>query len=162
MSPISVLKILLLVKTFIQISVDVNKPFAIKCCATTQTKVLLYIYWLLITNTLFVEQISPEINFFARNILKRHFFFVEETFENKKDQISLICRYRTNLGDFRHRCTKKLKVYINGHENGWKSRKGVNNMWMNFSPTCRQKPECQCSTTIYCQSNLIFHRQKKL
>ena len=34
---------------------------------------------------------------------------------------------------------------------------------MNFSPTCRQKPECQCSTTIYCQHNsglLIFHGKK--
>ena len=33
---------------------------------------------------------------------------------------------------------------------------------MNFSPTCRQKPECQCSTTIYCQRNSIFHEKKKL
>ena len=76
--------------------------------------------------------------------------------------MKIICRYRMNLGDFRHRCTMKLKIYIYGHENGRKSRKGVNNMWMNFSPTCRQKPECQCSTTIYCQHNSIFHRQKKL
>ena len=37
-------KILLLVNSSIQISVDVNKPFAIKCCATTQTKALLYIH----------------------------------------------------------------------------------------------------------------------
>ena len=28
------------------------EPFAIKCCAMTQMKALLYIYWLLITNTL--------------------------------------------------------------------------------------------------------------
>ena len=33
--------------------------------------------------------------------------------------------------------------------------KELKNVWMNFSPTCRQKPECQCSTTI-------FHRQKKI
>ena len=34
MSPISALKILLLVNSFMQISVDVyNEPFAIKCCA---------------------------------------------------------------------------------------------------------------------------------
>ena len=32
---------------------------------------------------------------------------------------------------------------------------------MNFSPTCHKKPERQCSTTIYFQRNLIFHRQKK-
>ena len=31
-----------------QIAVDdTNEPFAIKCCVTTQTKALLYIYWLL-------------------------------------------------------------------------------------------------------------------
>ena len=94
--------------------------------------------------------------------IQQRFLFVEETFENEKDQVSPICRYRMNLGDFRHRCTMKLKVYINRHENGRKSWKGVNNMWMNFSPTCHQKPECQCSTTIYCQHKSIFHRQKKL
>ena len=37
MSPISALKILLLVNSFMQISVDVNEPFAIECCTTTQT-----------------------------------------------------------------------------------------------------------------------------
>ena len=47
-SPISALKILLLVNSFMQISVDdTNEPFAIKCCVTTQTKALVYIYWLL-------------------------------------------------------------------------------------------------------------------
>ena len=50
-----------------QISVDVNEPFTIKCYATTQTKALLYIKLLMI-NTLFVEQISPQINFFTKNI----------------------------------------------------------------------------------------------
>ena len=54
------LKILLLVKRFIQISVDVNKPFVIKCCAMTQTEALLYYkYAVCGTN-------SPQINFFAR------------------------------------------------------------------------------------------------
>ena len=46
-----------------QISVDINEPFPKKCYgryATTQTKALLYIYWLLMINTLFVEQISPK------------------------------------------------------------------------------------------------------
>ena len=62
---------------------------------------------------------------------------------------------RTNLGDFRHHHTMILKVYINTHEKGTQQRVDE------FSPTCRQKPECQCSTTIYCQRNLIFYRQKK-
>ena len=47
----------------------VNEPFTIKCCAATQTKALLYIYWLLMINMLFVEQISFQINFSAGNIL---------------------------------------------------------------------------------------------
>ena len=92
---------------------------------------------------------------------------MEETFDhalgNEKDLVSPICRYRTNLGDFRNRRTMILKAYINGHENGRKSLKGTqHNEWMNFSPTCRQKPERQCSTMIYCQRNSIFHRQKKI
>ena len=37
---------------------------------------------------------------------------MEETFENEKDQVSPIRRYRMNLGDFRHRCMMKLKVYV--------------------------------------------------
>jgi len=35
--------------------------------------------------------------------------------------------------------------------------KELKNVWMNFSPTCHHKPERQCSTTIYCQHNSIFH-----
>ena len=58
---------LILVNSFMQISVDVNEPFMIKCYATTQMKALLYIKLLMI-NTLFVEQISPQINFFTKNI----------------------------------------------------------------------------------------------
>ena len=89
MSPISALKILLLVNSFMQISVDVNEPFAIECCATTQTKALLYIYWLLMINTLFVEWISRQ------NQLLRPKYLVEETFNhlpgNEKDQLSPIC-----------------------------------------------------------------------
>ena len=64
----SALKILLLVNSFILISIDVNKPFKILCYATTQKKALQYIYCLLMTNTPFVEQISRQINFFAGNI----------------------------------------------------------------------------------------------
>ena len=85
---------------------------------------------------------------------------MEETFENERINFHGYADIGWTLG--RHRCTMKLKVYINRHENGRKMRKGGHNMWMNFSPTCRQKPECQCSTTIYCQHNSIFHRQKKL
>ena len=85
---------------------------------------------------------------------------MEETFDHvpgkEKDQVSLIYRYRTNLGDFRHCCTIIIKVYINGHERGKNCRKQLNNVWMNFSPACRQKPERQCRTTIYCKRNSIF------
>ena len=54
---------------------------------------------------------------------------MDETFDhalrNEKDQVSPICRYRRNLGDFRHCRTVILKVYINGHENRQKSWKGT-------------------------------------
>ena len=85
---------------------ETNEPFVIKCCATTQTKALLYIYWLLMINTLFVERISCQVNFFAENI-RRSFFSLwsrvshDHVPGNEKGQISPICRYRTNLADFR-------------------------------------------------------------
>ena len=41
------------------------------------------------------------------------------------------------------------------------SGKELKNVRMNFSPTCRQKPESQCSTTVYCQCNSILQRPKK-
>ena len=41
------------------------------------------------------------------------------------------------------------------------SGKELKNVRMNFSPTCRQKPESQCSTTVYCQCNSILQRSKK-
>ena len=75
----------------------------------------------------------------CRKYLATKFFFVEETFDhvpgNEKDQVSPICRYRTNLGDFRHRRTMILKVYVNGHKTGENRGKELNNVWMNFSPT---------------------------
>ena len=43
---------------------------------------------------------------------------------------------------------------------GKNRRKELQNVWMNFSPTHWQKPERQCTTTVYHQSNMIFHRQK--
>ena len=59
-------------------------------------------------------------------------FFVEETFDhvpgNEKDQVSPICRCRTNLGDVRHRRTMILKVYINGHKTGENGEKELNNV----------------------------------
>ena len=39
--------------------------------------------------------------------------------------------------------------------------KELKNVWMNFSPTCRQKPERQYSRTICCQHNSILQRPKK-
>ena len=45
-----------------QISVDINDSFTIKCCQTTQMKALLYIYQLRMINMLFVEQISCQIS----------------------------------------------------------------------------------------------------
>ena len=45
-----------------QISVDINDSFTIKCCETTQMKALLYIYRLRMINMLFVEQISWQIS----------------------------------------------------------------------------------------------------
>ena len=114
------------------------------CCAMTQTKALLYTFWLLMINTLFVEQISCQINFFAENI-KRSFFSLWRRLSinhmpgNEKDQVSLIWRYGTSLWDFRHCRTMVLKVYINGRENGWKPQKGTQTCTrMNFSPTCCQ------------------------
>ena len=68
----------------------------------------------------------------CRKYLATKFFFVEETFDhvpgNEKDQVSPICRYWTNLGDFRHRRTMILKVYINGHKTGENRGKELNNV----------------------------------
>ena len=68
----------------------------------------------------------------CRKYLATKFFFVEETFDdvpgNEKDQVSPICRYRTNLGDFRHRPTMIPKVYINGHKTGENRGKELNNV----------------------------------
>ena len=49
-----------------QVSVDINESFAIKCCAMTQMKALLYIYRLRMKNMLFVEEICRQINFFLK------------------------------------------------------------------------------------------------
>ena len=85
----------------------------------------------------------------CRKYLATKFFFVEETFDhvpgNEKDQVWPICRYRTNLGDFRHRRTMILKVYINGHENGRKSRKGTQQRVNEFFTNLPAKTWIACS-----------------
>ena len=137
----------------------VNEPFAIKCCATTQTKALLYIYWPLMINMLFVEQISFQINFSAGNILCG-------------GDLSITCRAtkRSSFIDMQiwdEPCRLQTPPYddtqgnVNRRENGRKLRKGTRKRVMNFSPTCRQKPERQYSRTICCQRNSILQRPKK-
>ena len=68
----------------------------------------------------------------CRKYLATKFFFVEETFDhmpgNEKDQVSPICRKRTNLGDFRHLRMMILKVYINGHKTGENCGKELSNV----------------------------------
>ena len=127
----------------------------------TQTKALLYIYWLLMINTLFVEWISRQNQLLCRKYL------VEETFDhlpgNEKDQLSPICSCGTwRLETPQYDDTQSQSIY----KRTWKwgktpERNSKTCEWI--SPTCREKPERQCSTTIYCQRNLIFQiRQKKL
>ena len=143
-----------------KISVDVyryNEPFA-RC--TTQTKALLYIYWLLMINTLFVEWISCQNQLLCRQYL------VEEIFDhlpgNEKDQLSPICSYGTwRLETPPYDDTQSQSIYKRTWKQGKTTeRNSTTCEWI--SPTCREKPERQCSTTIYCQRNLIFHiRQQK-
>ena len=143
---------------FMQISVDVyNEPFVIKCCSmlTTQTKALLYIYWLLMINKLFVEWISRQNQLLCRKYL------VEPG--NEKDQLSPICSYGTwRLETPQYDDTQSQSIY----KRTWKwgktpERNSTTCEWI--SPTCREKPERQCSKTIHCQRNLISHiRQKKI
>ena len=125
MSPISALKILLLVNSFMQISVDIyNEPFTIKCCAMYDpTKALLYIYWLLMINTLFVEWISRQ------NQLLRPKYLVEETFNhlpgNEKDQLSPICSRGTwRLETLPYDDTQSQSIYKRTWKRG-KTRKGT-------------------------------------
>ena len=111
-------------------------------------------------NTLFVEWISRQNQLLCRKYL------VEETFDhlpgNEKDQLSPICSYGTwRLETPQYDDTQSQSIY----KRTWKwgktpERNSTTCEWI--SPTCREKPERQCSTTIYCQRNLIFHiRQKK-
>ena len=111
-------------------------------------------------NTLFVEWISRQNQLLCRKYL------VEETFDhlpgNEKDQLSPICSYGTwRLETPQYDDTQSQSIY----KRTWKwgktpERNSTTCEWI--SPTCREKPERQCSTTIYCQRNLIFSiRQKK-
>jgi len=89
-----------------QISVDVNEPFPINESSAV---------YLLTSDD---KHAVCGTDFPPNQLLYRKylvlFFFVEETFDhvlgNEKDQVLPICRYWTNLGDFRHRCTMILKV----------------------------------------------------
>ena len=111
-------------------------------------------------NTLFVEWISRQNQLLCRKYL------VEETFDhlpgNEKDQLSPICSYGTwRLETPQYDDTQSQSIY----KRTWKwgktpERNSTTCEWI--SPTCCEKPERQCSTTIHCQRNLIFHvRQKK-
>ena len=142
-----------------QISVEVNEHFAIKRYATTQTKALLYIYWLLMINTLFVEQISPK-----------------STSLPKIFSVVLLCRgdFRSRAGQRKRSSFTDMQIWdepwgfqtppyddtqgITDMKTGKNRGKELKNVWMNFSQTCRQKPKSQCTTMIYFQCNSIFHR----
>ena len=145
-----------------QISVDINEPFPKKCYgryATTQTKALLYIYWLLMINTLFVEQISPK-----------------STSLPKIFSVVLLCRgdFRSRAGQRKRSSFTDMQIWdepwgfqtppyddtqgITDMKTGKNRGKELKNVWiMNFSTTCCQKAERECTTTIYCQRNSIFH-----
>ena len=146
------------VKSFMQISVDVNEPFPIKCYATTQTKALLYIHWLLMINTLFVERIFPK-----------------STSLPKIFSVVLLCRgdFRSRAGQRKRSSFTDMQIWdepwgfqtppyddtqgITDMKTGKNRGKELKNVSMNFSPTCYQKAERECTTTIYCQRNSIFH-----
>ena len=112
-------------------------------------------------NTLFVEWISRQNQLLCRKYL------VEETFDhlpgNEKDQLSPTCSYGTwRLETPQYDDTQSQSIY----KRTWKwgktpERNSTTCEWI--SPTCREKPKRQCSTTIHCQRNLISHiRQKKI
>ena len=144
----------------------VYEPFAIKCCTTTQTKALLYIYWLLIINTLFVEQISHQINFLAENN-KQSFF----SLWRRLDFRSLARQWNrssfTNMQIWDEPSRLQTLPYNTQGIYKWTLKRGENyrkelkNVGMNFSPTCCQKPQSQCSTMVFWQRNSILQRQKK-
>ena len=108
----------------------VNEPFAIKCCATTQTKALLYIYWPLMINMLFVEQISFQINFSAGNILCGGDLSI--TCRATKRSSFIDMRYGTNLADFRHHRMMILKVMSTDVKTGENCGKELENVWWIF------------------------------
>ena len=144
-----------------QISVDVyNEPFAIKCCAMYDPNESSAVYLL----TSYDKYAVCGVDFSPNQLLCRK-YLVEETFDhlpgNEKDQLSPICRYGTwRLQTPPYDDTQSI------YKRTWKrgktpERNSTTCEWV--SPTCREKPEHQCSTTIYCQCNLLFHiRQKKI
>ena len=141
-----------------QVSVDINDSFAKKCCATTQMKGLLYSYRLRMINMLFVEQICRQINFFSK---------IFPDVSSSWRRLSITCQVaNTNMQiwDEPWRLQTPPHDDIQGRTDmttGENRRKELNNICMNVSSTCPQKPEHQCSTTIYYQRNSLLQRQKK-
>ena len=140
-----------------QVSVDINESFAIKCCAMTQMKALLYIYRLRMINMMFVEQICHQINFFSKifpdvSSLWRRLSLTRQAANTDMQIWDEPWRLQTPPhNDIQVRTDMKT-----GENRG----KELNNICMNVSSTCRPKPERQCSTTIYCQRNSLFQREK--
>ena len=140
-----------------QVSVDINESFAIKCCVMTQMKALLYIYRLRMINMLFVEQICCQINFFSK---------IFPDVSSLWRRLSITCQAANTdmkIWDKPWRLQTLPHNDIQGRtdmKTGENRGKELNNICMNVSSTCRPKPERQCSTTIYCQRNSLFQRQK--
>ena len=140
-----------------QVSVDINESFAIKCCVMTQMKALLYIYRLRMINMLFVEQICRQINFFSK---------IFPDVSSLWRRLSITCQAANTdmkIWDEPWRLQTLPHNDIQGRtdmKTGENRGKELNNICMNVSSTCCPKPERQCSTTIYCQRNSLFQRQK--
>ena len=108
-------------------------------------------------NMLFVEQICRQINF-----LSKIFPDVSSLWR----RLSITCQAATTdmqIWDEPWRLQTPPHNDIQGRmdmKTGKNRGKELNNICMNVSSTCRPKPERQCSTTIYCQHNSLFQRQK--
>ena len=137
-----------------QVSVDINDSFAKKCCATTQMKALLYIYRLRMINMLFVEQ----INFFSK---------IFPDVSSSWWRLSITCHAANTdmqIWDEPWRLQTPPHDDSQGRtdmKTGENRGKELNNICMNVSSTCPQKPERQCSTMIYYQRNSQLQRQKE-
>ena len=143
-----------------QVSVDINDSFTIKCCATTQIKTLLYIYRLRMINMLFVEQICCHINFFSK---------IFPDVSSSLRRLSITCQaantnMQIQIWDEHWKLQTPPHDDIQGRtdmKTGENRRKELDNICMNVSSTCAQKSENQCSTMIYYQHNSLLQMQKK-